>query len=558
MIEISLSKVKKNFGFKNVLDEFDLEVLTGEKIGLIGENGSGKSTIFKLITKDEEPTSGTISVRKGAKVSMLSQMAPVLSDDETVRDYLYKDYKIVFELYENMKKLEEQMSVCDPDDLEKIFKLYDRLQQKFIELDGYNIDVKINEICSKFNISEDMLNRSFNLCSGGEKTLIQLAKIMLQKPDILLLDEPTNNLDLNTLEWLEKYLSSFKGTVLMSSHDRYFLDKVATKIVLIERGKSESFFGNYSYYLEENERRILAEFENFKNQQKMIEAMKKKIKQLQEFGKLAYPKGENFFRRAASIQKRLDKIELVNKPVEQKQIPLNFQMDNRSGKQVLIVNNLQIGYDNNILLDDANFFIKFKDKVCLIGKNGCGKSSLIKRILDASKTENDPNIKIGSNVSIGYIPQVIDFEDNNEKILDYARKSFNGTETQLRAALAKFLFYSDDVFKRVGTLSGGEKIRLKLFELIQKNVNLLILDEPTNHIDIATREVLEDALLDYDGTVFFVSHDRYFIDKVAEKILAVENGTINSYLGNYSDYKEAVLKKEKLLNDNFPSKKLKS
>ena len=342
----------------------------------------------------------------------------------------------------------------------------------------------------------------------------------------------------------------------MSSHDRYFLDKVATKIVLIERGRAESFFGNYSYYLKENERRILAEFEDFKNQQKMIEAMKKKIKQLQEFGKLAYPKGKNFFRRAASIQKRLDKIELVDKPVEQKLIPLNFQMDNRLGKQVLIAEDLQIGYDNNILLDEVNFFIKFKDRVCLIGKNGCGKFSLIKRVLEASKSEENPNIKVGSNVSIGYIPQSIIFEDDNEKILDYARKCFNGTETQLRASLAKFLFYSDDVFKRVGTLSGGEKIRLKLFELIQKNVNLLILDEPTNHIDIATREVLEDALLDYAGTVLFVSHDRYFIDRIAEKVLAVEDGTINTYLGNYSDYKETILRKEKIQNDNSYSKRL--
>ena len=370
---------------------------------------------------------------------------------------------------------------------------------------------------------------------------------MLSDPDILLLDEPTNNLDIDTLEWLEKFLQNYTGTILMSSHDRYFLDKVATKIVLIERGKSEIFHGNYSYYLKENEKRILSEFEQYKDQQKMIDAMKKKIKQLQEFGRKASPSGESFFKRAASIQKRLDKIELLNKPETAKEIPLNFQMTNRSGKQVLAVHDLNLSIDDKTLLEQVSFDVLFKDRTCLMGKNGCGKSTLIKHIIDLYNGEShDGNdIKIGSNVLIGYIPQVIEFDDDTKTLLEVARKTFNGTETQLRSSLAKFLFYGNDVFKRVNMLSGGEKVRLKLFELMQQNINFLIMDEPTNHIDITTREVLESALSEFQGTILFISHDRYFINEIAKKVLYVEDKNITEYFGNYDDYRNT---KEKQLS----------
>lgn len=548
MIEVSLSDVKKNFGFKNVLDGFNLEVSTGERIGLIGPNGCGKSTIFKLINKEEQPDNGLVTTRKDSVVKMLSQMPPVVDDECSVRDILISNYKHIYEIENAMRLLEEKMANCSSDELEKILDKYGKLQQKFTDLDGYSIDSKINEICNKFKIDDGMLNRKFNTLSGGEKTIVSFASMMLSEPDIILLDEPTNNLDIDTLEWLENYLKNYNGTVIMSSHDRYFLDKVATKIVLIERGKSEIFFGNYSYYLEENERRILSEFEQYKDQQKMIEAMKKKIKQLQEFGKLAYPGGESFFKRAASIQKRLDKIELLDKPVTQKEIPLNFQMGDRSGKQVLVVDNLDLTVDDKELLKEVNFNLSFKDKVCLMGKNGSGKSTLIKYIMNIKEKDmDDEHLKIGSNVSIGYIPQVITFEDENATILDVARKSYYGSETHLRASLAKFMFNGDNVFKRVGVLSGGEKVRLKLFELIQKNTNLLIMDEPTNHIDITTKEVLENALKDFQGTILFISHDRYFINELAKKILYIEDKQINEYLGNYDDYRET---KEKILTNN--------
>lgn len=537
MTDISIANAKKNYGFKNVLDDFALEVTSGEKIGLIGPNGCGKTTLFKLITKEENLDAGSISIRKGANVRLLSQMPPVVGDSCTVKDILTRDFKDIFEIEVLMKDLEEQMATAEPDKLEQILDRYGKLQTRFMDLDGYNIDSKINELCNKFRISEDMLNRKFNTLSGGEKTIVNLASIMLSSPDVLLLDEPTNNLDIDTLEWLESYLKSYTGTIILCSHDRYFLDKVVSKIVLIERGKSEIFFGNYSYYLKENERRILAEFEQYKDQQKMIEAMKRKIKQLQEFGKLAYPGGESFFKRAASIQKRLDKMEPLEKPETAKEIPLNFQMNDRSGKQVLMVRDFDLSVADKDLLNQVSFNVVFKDRTCLMGKNGSGKSTLIKYIMNLYENEQDDNnIRIGSNVSIGYIPQTITFEDDNATILDTARKSYYGSETHLRASLAKFMFNGENVFKRVGTLSGGEKVRLKLFELMQRNVNLLIMDEPTNHIDITTQEVLEEALKEYPGTILFISHDRYFINEIAKKILYIENKGIKEYLGNYDDY----------------------
>ena len=537
MLEINISKVIKNYGFKNILNEFDLEVTTGEKIGLIGQNGCGKTTLFKLITKEENVDDGNISIRKGANVRLLSQMPLVVDDSCLVKDILTKDFKMIFDIEKSMKELEKQMTIADSKEMEKILDKYGKLQTKFMNLDGYNVDLKINELCNKFRIDDMMLERKYNTLSGGEKTIINLASIMLSNPDILLLDEPTNNLDIDTLEWLESFLKNYPKTVILCSHDRYFLDKVVSKIVLIERGKAEIFHGNYSYYLKENERRILAEFQEYKDQQKMIDAMKRKIKQLQEFGKLAFPSGESFFKRAASIQKRLDKIEVLDKQEAKKEIPLNFQMNDRSGNQVLLVRNFNLNVQDKELLKNISFNVIFKDRICLMGKNGSGKSTLIKYIMNIyeNKIENK-NIKIGSNVLIGYIPQTITFENDNATILEVGRKCFDGSETYLRASLAKFMFNGENVFKRVGKLSGGEKVRLKLFELMQKNVNLLIMDEPTNHIDITTREVLEDALKDYPGTILFVSHDRYFINEIAKKIIYIEDKKIREYLGNYDDY----------------------
>lgn len=543
MIELSLSNIEKNFGFKKVLNGFNLELKTKERIALIGPNGSGKTTIFKIIIGEENINNGNISIRKDSTIGMLSQIPPIFKEETTVKEILLIGKTKVKEIEQKLRELENKMSTCKPNELNNLLKRYGILQEKFNNLNGYQLESDINKVCNGFKIKPEMLERKFNTLSGGEKTIVYFASLILSEPSILLLDEPTNHLDIDTLEWLEEYLKNYKGSILISSHDRYFLDKVTTKTILIERGKEEVFFGNYSYYLEENERRIMAEFEDFKDQQKQIAAMKASIKKLQEFGRLAFPGGESFFKRAASIQKRLDKIELLDKPETKKELPLDFQVQKRSGKEVLIIDNLSLMIGDRILLEDANMHIRYGEKVCLMGKNGTGKSTIIKLLFNDTPAEIvDGEIKLGSNVNIGYLPQEIHFEDENATALDTARRFFDGSETALRATLAKFLFYGENVFKKVGSLSGGEKVRLKLLELIQKKANFLILDEPTNHIDIDTKEMLEEALNEYSGTILFISHDRYFINKLAKRTLCIEDGHINSYLGNYDDYKEQLLR----------------
>lgn len=540
MIEISINNAEKSFGFKKILDGFALEATTGERIALIGPNGCGKTTLFKIIAGEENLDKGMVSTRKGASIGLLSQMPPKVTDEVTVKDILLRSFKNIFELEKKLREYEEKLASVPSDKLESILNMYGRLQEEFTNLGGYEIDEKVSKICNGFKISDEMLNRSFNTLSGGEKTIVNLASLIISNPDILLLDEPTNHLDIDTLEWFEQFLSNYKGTVVISSHDRYFLDKVATKTILMDKGKADVYYGNYSYFLEESDRRALAEFDEYKNQQKQIEAMKTAVKKLKEWGE----RGDNprFFRRAACIERKLEKMEMIDRPESKKQLPLDFEIKGRSGKDVLVAEDLGIILGDKVIFDGANLYVKYGEKVCLMGKNGSGKSTFIKAVLNGDNICQG-EVRIGSSVSIGYIPQEIKFDDDNATVLETARKFYEGTETHLRAALAKFLFYGENVFKRVGNLSGGEKVRLKLFELIQKKANLLILDEPTNHIDIDTKEILEEALSEYQGTLFFVSHDRYFINKLAEKVINIEDESFHQYLGNYDYFKEQKTKK---------------
>ena len=556
MTELSLNNVVKNYGFKNVLNGFNLELNTGDRVSLIGPNGSGKTTIFKIVTGEETLNSGQISIRKDATVGFLSQIPPKYNDDLTVKEIIIQGKSKLIEIESKLRNLEERMSKFDSTQLGNILKTYGELQDLYEKLGGYKLESDISKVCNGFKISSEMMDRKFSTLSGGEKTIVSFAKLILSEPSILLLDEPTNHLDISTLEWLEEYLKNYKGSILISSHDRYFLDQVTNKTVLIDRGKSEVFFGNYSYYVEENERRIMSEFEDFKNQQKQISAMKASIKKLQEFGRLAFPGGESFFKRAASIQKRLDKLELLDKPEKKKEIPLDFQISKRSGKDVLIIEDLSTIIGDKLLFDNANMHITFGEKDCLMGKNGSGKSTLIKMILNMFDAELlDGKIRLGSNVLIGYLPQEIHFDNEDATILETARKFYEGTETHLRASLAKFLFFEDNVFKKVKTLSGGEKVRLKLFELIQKNANFLILDEPTNHIDIDTKEMLEEALKEYNGTLLFISHDRYFINKIAQNIFEINDKKFDKYIGNYDYLKEHKVKKIGMDINQYSKKK---
>jgi len=537
MIEVSMSKISKSYGFNIVLDNFDLELKTGERVGLIGQNGCGKSTVFKIITGEENYNSGEISTRRGATIGYFNQMPLVVGDDTTIKDVLSKGVQQIYSMEKGLRDLELQMSSTeDPDKLDILMKRYGNLSIRYEECGGYEVEATIAKICEDFNIDRSRLDDHFNNLSGGEKAIVTLASLMISNPSILLLDEPTNHLDISALEWFENFLINYSGTVLVVSHDQYFLDRVVNRIVLIQRGKADNYVGNYSAYVEENEKRITLEFEAYKDQQKMIQAMKKSIKKLYEFGRLATPGGEAFFKRAASIQKRLDKLEILDKPQTDLNIPLSFDIERRSGKDALVVKNLDVLVGERILFENASFLIRYGEKVCLIGDNGSGKSTLIKTILNAREAFGG-EIKIGYSVKIGYIPQEIVFDNEDKTVLEVARESFDGNETHLRASLNRFLFCEDGVFKKVGFLSGGEKVRLKLFSLIQQKANFIILDEPTNHIDINTKEILEEALEDFKGTLLFVSHDRFFINKLAKRTLAIEHERISSYIGNYDFYK---------------------
>lgn len=526
MIDINLNKITKNFGENLVLNNINLNIQEKDKIAIIGENGSGKTTLLNIIAGTITEDTGKVSIRKGATIGYLRQNIENKNDSLTVKDILYSGVQNIINLKEKLEKLEQKLTTTS-NNLDDIILKYTKVQQQFIDIGGYEIDIKIEKIVSGFKIDKNLYNRKFNTLSGGEKTLITFASIIISNPDILLLDEPTNHLDIETLEWLEKYLASYKGTIILVSHDRYFIDKVTNKIILLENGDIEIFNGNYSYYIEENDKRILNEFKKYKDQQKLIEAMERKIKQLQEFGKL----GDNgiFFKRAESIRKRLEKLEKLSKPKEEKKLPLSFSNSKRSSNVVLDLNDINIEYPNKVILSHANMKINYQEKVCLIGNNGCGKTSLLKYLLNENL--------FSSNVSIGYIPQEISFDNMNITIYEEARKYFDGEEHHLRSTLCKFYFFKEDINKKLSVLSGGEKVRLKLFCLMQKDFNLLILDEPTNHIDIETREILEKTLQEYNGTVLFISHDRYFINNLATKIIYFDNKKLRYLVGNYDYYK---------------------
>lgn len=534
MLEIVLNKVSKNYGNKIVLKNINFEIKTKERVALIGQNGCGKTTIFKMILKEEKPTTGDIFINKNSKIGFLSQYPDESLSDEIVKDIVYSSFTELNKLRDALEKEEQQMSKLSGKELEKSIIRYSNLQEKYINMGGYEINSKVDKLISAFKIN-NLLEKKYKNLSGGEKTIVNLICILLKEPDILLLDEPTNHLDISMIEWLENYLVSCNKTIIIVSHDRYFLDKVVNKVILIDNGEEDIYFGNYTYYIEENERRIMQEFNEFKNQQKQISAMKESIKRLKEYGKLAYPCGEKFFRRAASIEKRLEKIEVLDNPNNKKSINLNFNFEKRSGNNIIELRRFNYKIGNKELFNNADLLIKYQDKVCIMGPNGSGKSTLIKEIINRNS-----QIKIGSNIKIGYIPQEIIFEDENKTLIEEARKYFNGYEEYLRSALVKFLFYSEGIYTRLNKLSGGERLRLKLFCLMQQDNNLLIMDEPTNHIDINTKEVLEEAIKEYKGTIIVISHDRYFINKIATRIVYIENKKLVNYIGNYDDYKRKI------------------
>ncbi len=527
MIEISLNKINKSYGFNRVLNNLSFDIKTNERIALIGSNGCGKTTTLKIIMGIESYDSGNISIRKESKIGYLTQIPPKEDDNISARSVYLRGVKELINLENKINDFVENMSSNEKD-----IKLLDKLQEEFRISGGYSLKEKIEKIRNGFKITNELLDREYNKLSGGEKTLINLASIILSNPDILLLDEPTNHLDIDTLEWFEEYLSSYNGTVVIISHDRYFLDRTVNKIIEIENGNANIYHGNYSYYLKESEKRLMVEFQNYKNQQKEIKALKEAIERYKVWG----AKSDNpmFFRRAKAIETRLQKMEVIDRPKTKSELRINFNVEDRTSNRVMVISNFDLRIGNNELLRNSHMEVYYKERVCLMGKNGAGKTTLIKNILN----NTHDNIKLGTNIKIGYIPQEIRFDNEELTIYEHMRKIFVGSESELRSKLNQFYFTVDNIDKKVKSLSGGEKVRLKLLELILKNANFLILDEPTNHIDIDTREILEESLLAYEGTILFVSHDRYFINKIATKIVMIENKEMITYNGNYDSIKK--------------------
>jgi ATP-binding cassette subfamily F protein 3 len=535
MIQLALKEVEKYFGGNRIFSNITFEVHSDERVGLIGRNGTGKTTVLKIIAGIENQDKGSISIRKSSTIGYLHQI-PDYPEQSRVIDVLKTAFELQYRINSELKELEAQMSCLKGKELEYALRKYGELNELYEAKGGYEIEEKMSKVCTGLKINDKFLSREFISLSGGEKTIIMLGKILLESPEILLLDEPSNHLDVASIEWLEGYLKGYKGTVLVISHDRYFLDRVVTKIVEIEDDETSLYHGNYSYYVKEKQRRIFEQFEDYKDQQKKLKAMEKAIKQLREWA--IQGGNEKFFKRAESMQKRLDKIERVDKPlINQPKIQLDFADTDRSGKDVVSIRGLCKSFDQKRILENLDLEIRYGERAALIGDNGSGKSTIIKTLLGEIQADYG-EVKLGSNSKIGYLPQNITFNNEELTVLEAFREDMSILEGPARGILAKFLFYGEHVFKKVKNLSGGEKSRLKLCILIQNDINLLILDEPTNHLDIDSRENLEEALIEFSGTILFISHDRFFINKLAERICEIEDKRITNYYGDYDYYKE--------------------
>ncbi|HDV8364071.1 MULTISPECIES: ribosomal protection-like ABC-F family protein [Bacillus] len=528
----SVNNVMKSFGGNIIFENISLEIKNGERVGLVGRNGSGKTTIFGLLTGRESLDAGAIHMKKGTRIGHVAQI-PKFDEVMNVYDVLSSAFKVEKELEKEMHALEKNMAEeQEQSSLQKLMERYGIIQEKFAFLGGYEIEANIMKVANGLQVT-DLFPRVFTELSGGEQTKVSLAYMLLQKPDLLLLDEPTNHLDLFAVEWLEKFLKEYTGTVMVISHDRYFLDEVVTKIFDLEDGEIHVYHTNYSQFVEEKEERLLQEFQAYQEQQKKIKKMKEAIKRLREWANQANPPNEGLHKRARNMERALERIEKLKRPIlERKQMGLQFEGQERSGKDVVVMKEVSKGFAGRPLFEQANLHVRFQERAAIVGRNGTGKTTLLKLLLE----EINPDvgeIRIGSSVKIGYLSQHT-YGNMKSNVLEAFREYVAVTEGEARHILAKFLFYGPAVFKKVTQLSGGEKMRLRLAQLMYQDINFLILDEPTNHLDIESREVLEEALEQYNGTILAVSHDRYFLNKLFEKTYWIDECKLFEFAGNYA------------------------
>ncbi|OOR19627.1 MULTISPECIES: ribosomal protection-like ABC-F family protein [Bacillus cereus group] len=528
----SVNNVKKSFGGNIIFENISLEIKNGERIGLVGRNGSGKTTIFQLLTGMESLDAGAIHMKKGTCIGHVAQI-PKFNNEMNVYDVLSSAFKKEKELEIEMHALEKNMAEeQESSALQKLMERYGVIQERYAFLGGYEIEANIMKVANGLQVTE-LFQRSFMELSGGEQTKVSLAYMLLQKPDLLLLDEPTNHLDLFAVEWLEQFLKEYTGTVMVISHDRYFLDEVVTKIFDLEDGEIHVYHTNYSQFVEEKEERLLQEFQAYQEQQKKIKKMKEAIKRLREWANQANPPNEGLHKRARNMERALERIEKLKRPIlDRKQMGLQFEGQERSGKDVVVMKEVSKGFDERSLFEKVNLHIRFQERAAIVGRNGTGKTTLLKLLLKEMQ-QDAGEIRIGSSVKIGYLSQHA-YGNMKNNVLEAFRDCVAVTEGEARHILARFLFYGPAVFKKVTQLSGGEKMRLRLAQLMYQDVNFLILDEPTNHLDIESREVLEEALEQYNGTILAVSHDRYFLNKLFEKTYWIDEHKLFEFAGNYA------------------------
>ena len=546
MIDLSVKDLVKAFDVdRNILDGLTFDVQAGERVGIMGRNGAGKTTLFKILTGEIGYDSGEVVFAPGKKVGLISQI-PNYPAGYTVEQVLRTAFAALDSIRRQLEALEGQMG-SNP--APEILHQYDQLMNRYAVGGGYEADVELEKVCNGLNIPPVMREQLFSMLSGGEKTRVNLARLLLEKTDILLLDEPTNHLDMKSVEWLEEYILRFKGTVLTISHDRYFLDRVVQRIVELRDGKAEFYSGNYSFYVEEKQARYELQLKQYEQEQAKIKQLSYTVERMKGWG----INNRTLYRRAMSIQHRIDRIEQTDRPTQEKQLRVHFEERDFHGDQVFSIRNLSKSFGDRTLFSDVELEVQGGERIALLGDNGTGKSTFLKILLE-EESPTTGRIRFGPTVKSAYLPQIIHFAHPERTLYDTMLYEKNCTPQTARDRLGAFMFQGEDVFKTVAALSGGEQSRLRLCMLMDEKINLLILDEPTNHLDIASREWIEGAVEQYEGTLLFVSHDRYFVDRFATRVWELEDGHIRDFKCPYAKYR-AIKEHEAAAKQPAPAEK---
>ena len=531
MVDIQVTNLTKFFVIgENLLENLTFEIQEGECVAILGRNGCGKTTLFNILTGQMDYDSGEVYVNPNKKLGLISQI-PRFPEGFTVEDVLRSAFADILRVRQKMELLECEMANGATD---AQLREYDALTNRFQTGGGYDMDVEVDKICNGLGITPEQRSQEFSSLSGGEKTRVNLARLLLEKTDILLLDEPTNHLDLNSVEWLEQYINTFKGTVLTISHDRYFIDQVADRVIEITEGHAEFYSGNYSFYMDEKQARFDLQLKQYEQEQAKLRQLGYTVERMKGWG----INNRTLYRRAMSIQHRMERIRKTEKPKKERTMKASFGEKEFSGDIVFKMKNVSKSFGDRVLFSDVNLTVEGGERIALLGDNGTGKTTFIRCLLGDEDCAG--KIQFGPTVKFGYLPQIIHFDHPERSLYDTMLYEKNCTPQTARDRLGAFLFQGEDVFKQVGNLSGGEQSRLRLCMLMDEKINLLILDEPTNHLDIASREWVEAAIEEFEGVLLFVSHDRYFIEKFAERIWLLEDGTIRDFPCGYQKYRSIL------------------